>query len=68
MTRLICGQAILTEESVFSSSDELCASSVGRSSNEASGASPNRLCREGYEPRLVPEVGVDELARADISS
>lgn len=68
MTRLICGHAILEEESVFSSSEELCASSVGRSSKEASGASPKRLCLEGYEPRLVPDVGVDELARADISA
>ncbi len=52
MIRLICGQAIRTEErAAFSSSEDelllLCASSVGRSSKEASGAGPKRLCLEG---------------------
>lgn len=57
MMRLICGQAIRAATG-FSSSDELWHSSVGKSSNEAKGAGPKRLCREGYEPRLVLEVGV----------
>lgn len=56
-----------------SSSDEgaeLFCSSVGKSSNEASGAGPNLNCLDGYEPRdrfEVDEPGVT-ISERDIAN